>query len=203
MLMGGRLGVIRIGRCGRHSLKAALLVGVLALLPALAWASPRENPLPPLPVYKHSTAPPVITPPPDDGLENGGFYIEANELVHVRISDQPRHHLWTQFARQANLNALNVERGLVFDTAVLAVQYALSGEGIALVDNYLFADTIRTGQLVKPFENSLDDGYGYYLITHPEALSDTAIALFRSWLIERFGTGVAGQSNLHLAVSNE
>jgi DNA-binding transcriptional LysR family regulator len=131
-------------------------------------------------------------------------FIEANELVHVRISDQPRHHLWTQFARQSNLNALNVERGLVFDTAVLAVQYALSGEGIALVDGYLFGDYIRTGRLVKPFDNSLDDGYGYYLITHPEALSDTAIALFRSWLIERFGTGAAGsQSNLHLAVSNE
>jgi len=130
-------------------------------------------------------------------------FIEANELVHVRISDQPRHHLWTQFARHSNLSALNVERGLVFDTAVLAVQYALSGEGIALVDNYLFGDYIRTGQLVKPFENSLDDGYGYYLITHPEALSDTAIALFRSWLIERFGTGGAAQSPLHLAVSNE
>jgi DNA-binding transcriptional LysR family regulator len=131
-------------------------------------------------------------------------FIEANEIVHVRISDQPRHHLWTQFARQWNLAALNVERGLVFDTAVLAVQYALSGEGIVLVDNYLFGDTIRSGQLVKPFDNSLDDGYGYYLITHPEALSDTAIALFRSWLIERFGPGAgAAQSNLHLAVSNE
>ena len=107
-------------------------------------------------------------------------FIEANELVHVRISDQPRHHLWTQFARQSNLGALNVERGLVFDTAMLAVQYALSGEGIVLVDSYLFADTVRTGKLVKPFENTLDDGYGYYLITHPEALSDTAVALFRS-----------------------
>src|SRR5271154_1891829 len=131
-------------------------------------------------------------------------FIESNELVHVRISDQPRHHLWTQFARQSNLTALNVERGLVFDSAVLAVQYALSGEGIALVDTYLFGDYIRTGQLVKPFDNSLDDGYGYYLITHPEALSDTAIALFRSWLIERFGTGAGvPQANLHLAVSNE
>lgn len=133
-------------------------------------------------------------------------FIESNELVHVRISDQPRHHLWTQFARQENLSALNIERGLVFDTAVLAVQYALSGEGIALVDNYLFGDYIRTGRLVRPFDISLDDGYGYYLITHPEALSDTAIALFRSWLIERFGTGTgtaAAQSNLHLAVSNE
>ena len=131
-------------------------------------------------------------------------FIEANELVHVRIADLPRHHLWLQFARQASLNSLNVERGLVFDTAVLAVQYALSGEGIALVDTYLFGDYIRSGSLVKPFDNSLDDGFGYYLTTHPEALGDTAVALFRSWLIERFGTGTANASGpIHLAVSNQ
>jgi DNA-binding transcriptional LysR family regulator len=131
-------------------------------------------------------------------------FIEANELVHVRISDLPRHHLWSQFIRHANLSAVNVERGLVFDTAMLAVQYALSGEGVALVDTYLFGDYVRTGRLVRPFEDTLDDGYGYYLITHPEGLSDTAIALFRSWLIERFGTGSeAMPPNIHLAVSNE
>jgi DNA-binding transcriptional LysR family regulator len=131
-------------------------------------------------------------------------FVESNELVHVRIADLPRHHLWLQFARQAGLSSLNVERGLVFDTAVLAVQYALSGEGIALVDTYLFGDYIRTGRLVRPFDDSLDDGFGYYLTTHPEALSDTAIALFRSWLIERFGTGGAAASGpIHLAVSNE
>jgi DNA-binding transcriptional LysR family regulator len=99
---------------------------------------------------------------------------------------------------------LNVERGLVFDTALLAVQYALSGEGIALIDNYLFADYIRTGRLIKPYDNILDDGYGYYLITHPEGLGDTAIALFRSRLIERFGNGRgAAATGIHLAVSNE
>lgn len=131
-------------------------------------------------------------------------FLAANELIHVRLSEQPRHHLWSQFARQSGLRDLNVERGLVFDTALLAVQYALSGEGVALIDTYLFGDYIRSGRLVQPFENLLDDGYGYYLITHPEALGDTAIALFRSWLIERFGNvSGAAASNIHLAVSNE
>jgi DNA-binding transcriptional LysR family regulator len=136
-------------------------------------------------------------------------FIEGNELVHVRIADLPRHHMWAQYARQANLHAVNVERGLVFDTAILAVQYALSGEGLALVDTNLFGEEIRTGRLVKPFDISLDDGFGYYLITHPEGLGDTAIALFRSWLIERFGRRAPGSAvspepgNLHLVVSNE
>jgi DNA-binding transcriptional LysR family regulator len=135
-------------------------------------------------------------------------FIEANEIVHVRIADLPRHHVWTEFLRKAGLVGVSCDRGLVFDTAVLAVQYALSGEGICLVDTHLFAEEIRTGRLVRPFDATLDDGYGYYLITHPEALSDTAIALFRSWLIERFGTGTnAGTGSasppLQLAVSNE
>jgi DNA-binding transcriptional LysR family regulator len=133
-----------------------------------------------------------------------GEFIEANELIHVRLSDFPRHYLWTQFARHAGLHSLNVERGLVFDTALLAVQYALSGDGICLIDNYLFGDYIRSGRLARPFDIILDDGFGYYLVTHAEGLSDTAIALFRSWLIERFGQTQAGPaSNIHLAVSNE
>jgi DNA-binding transcriptional LysR family regulator len=132
-----------------------------------------------------------------------GEFIEANEIVHVRIADMPRHHVWSQLVRQVGL-AVNYDRGLVFDTAVLAVQYAMSGQGLALVDTNLFSEEIRSGRLVRPFDVALDDGYGYYLITHPEGLSDTAIALFRSWLIERFGTRVAAaEPTVHLAVSNE
>jgi DNA-binding transcriptional LysR family regulator len=133
-----------------------------------------------------------------------GEFIEGNEIVHVRIADMPRHHVWSQFVRQSGLGVVNYDRGLVFDTAVLAVQYVLSGQGLALVDTNLFSEEIRSGRLVRPFDVALDDGYGYYLITHPEGLSDTAIALFRSWLIERFGTrATPGQPPVHLAVSNE
>jgi DNA-binding transcriptional LysR family regulator len=131
-------------------------------------------------------------------------FIEANEIVHVRINDQPRHHLWSQFVRHTGLAGVTVERGLVFDTAVLAAQYALAGQGVALLDTNLFAAELSAGHLVKPFAATLDDGYGYYLTTHPEGLADTAIALFRSWLIERFGMRSAAPGpSVQLAVSNE
>jgi len=131
-------------------------------------------------------------------------FIEANELIHVRVADAPRHHFWREFTRQNGLAGIDVERGMVFDTAVLAAQYALGGQGIAVLDTNLFAAEIRGARLVKPFEATLDDGYGYYLITHPEGLADTAIALFRSWLIGRFGSGATGAAPaVQLAVSNE
>ena len=131
-------------------------------------------------------------------------FLADNELIHVRLAELPRHHIWAQFLRQAGISSVNFECGLVFDTATLAVQYALSGEGVVLVDENLFGEEIRSGRLVKPYEGTLDDGYGYYLITHPEALGDTAIALFRSWLIERFGRAAPGvETGIRLAVSNE
>jgi DNA-binding transcriptional LysR family regulator len=87
---------------------------------------------------------------------------------------------------------------------VLAAQYALSGHGIALVDPNLFAEEIGAGRLVKPYGATLDTGYGHYLTTAPEGLSDTAIGLFRSWLIERFGRRAAeAHPAVKLAVSNE
>jgi DNA-binding transcriptional LysR family regulator len=135
--------------------------------------------------------------------EDLAAFIEANEIVHIRLADQPRHYLWLQFVRQSGLGKLDVERGLVVDTAVLAAQYALSGQGIALVDPNLFAEELDARHLVKPFEATLDAGYGYYLTTTPEGLSDTAIALFRSWLIERFGRRAAAAPPVQLAVSNE
>ena len=122
-------------------------------------------------------------------------FIAANEIIHVRLNDLPRHHLWTQFVRHLGLTGLNVERGLVFDTAMLAVQYALSGDGIVLVDTTLFAEHVRHGRLVQPFDVTFDEGYGYYLLTHPEALGDAAIAMFRSWLIERLGPAGAREQD--------
>ena len=121
----------------------------------------------------------------------------------IKSFDRLEYALWSQFVRQTGLSSVNVERGLVVDTAVLAAQYALGAQGIAVLDTNLFAEEISDGRLVKPFEATLDDGYGYYLTTHPEGLADTAIALFRSWLIERFGRAAETRPPLQLAVSNE
>ena len=108
-----------------------------------------------------------------------------HDLLHVRLGGRPHQHMWELMARAVGRPDLAVDRGLVFDTAQLAVHYALSGDGLALVDPVLFAEDLAAGRLVAPFEARLASGYGYYLVTAPEDL-DEAVALFRSWLIRRF-----------------
>ena len=118
-------------------------------------------------------------------------FIAANDLLHVKIDGRSRHYFWENFVRSLGRPDLPVDRGLVFDTEQLAVQYAVLGDGVALSDPLLFAEEIKAGRLAQPFDLWLDEGYGYYLTTHPEDLSNEAVALFRSWLIARFSGAAA------------
>ena len=119
-------------------------------------------------------------------LSDIGAFVSKHDLLHVMLENRPRHYLWEIFMRQIGRADLAADRGVVFDTARLAVQYALSGEGICLVDPMLFSEEMASGKLVRPFDVSVPDGYGYYLTVHPELLNNEAVAFFRSWLIKRF-----------------
>ncbi len=112
-------------------------------------------------------------------------FLDANELLHVKLEGEPRGLLWGTFARQCGLS-LDTDRGLAFDTAISAVHFARSGAGVALADLDMFAAELASGELVAPYETSFEDGYGYYLKFHPEDLADPVISTFRTWAISRF-----------------
>ena len=121
-------------------------------------------------------------------------FLAAHDLLHVKLDGQPRDLLWTNYLRQCGVTAQS-DRGLAFDTALSAVQYAMKGGGVALADIDMFEDELTAGTLVAPYDQVFEDGYGYYLKIHPEDLADPAISLFRSWLIARFqGRAAARES---------
>jgi LysR family glycine cleavage system transcriptional activator len=112
-------------------------------------------------------------------------FLAQAELLHVKLERKPRFLMWESFARQIGLR-IDVSRGLAFDTACLAAQYAQCGEGVALLDTRLHARELAEGTLVAPFSLLAEDGYGYFLNIHPEDLADPAVAAFRDWIIQRF-----------------
>jgi DNA-binding transcriptional LysR family regulator len=126
---------------------------------------------------------------PKSAAEASGKSLEAflasQELLHVKLDDEPRDLLWATFARQSDLS-LDTIGGLAFDTAIAAAQYAMAADGVFLGDFDMFAQEIADGRLVMPYEMAVKDGYGYYLKLEADDLADPAIAVFRSWLISRF-----------------
>lgn len=119
------------------------------------------------------------------GLDLAGF-LAGQELLHVKLPGEPIGTHWSHFARQQGI-VVDAQRGMAFDTATLAAQYAASGEGVVLADIDMFAAEIAAGRLVAPYDVVAEDGYGYYLALHSEDLGDPAISLFRSWMIARVG----------------
>jgi DNA-binding transcriptional LysR family regulator len=113
-------------------------------------------------------------------------FLTEQELLHLKLENEPRDLLWGSFLRQLRLHVPTHE-GTAFDTAIAAVQYAMTAGGVVLADVDMFAQDIAEGRLVMPFDAVIEDGYGYYLKLHADDLSDPAIAMFRSWLINRFG----------------
>ncbi len=113
-------------------------------------------------------------------------FLANQDLLHVKLDGQPRDLLWATFARQCGLN-IATDGGIAFDTAIAAAQFAMAADGVFLGDFDMFAAEIADGRLVMPYEMSVDDGFGYYLKLHADDLADPAIAVFRSWLISRFG----------------
>lgn len=134
---------------------------------------------------------PVILCHPDlvkDGVENIAEFISINEVVHIKIVDFDPYYTWQRFIVQNSINCNPVTRGLTFDSASLAVEYALSGQGLVLADPVLFRDEIESGRVAAPCAESYYEGFGYYLKIDVEGLADPLISGFRSWLISRFRT---------------
>ena len=112
-------------------------------------------------------------------------FLAAQELLHLKLDNQPREHLWTAYLRQSGIS-LPAGAGLAFDTAIASAKYATTSGGVILGDVDMFAAEIAAGQLAMPYDAVMADGYGYYLKLHADDLADPAIAVFRSWLIGRF-----------------
>ena len=112
-------------------------------------------------------------------------FVADNELLHVKLEGEAPGMIWEGFSRHFDLG-LQTSRGVAFDTAVLAAQYAAGGEGVALLDVDLFAKDIKAGALVTPFTEVFEDGYGYFLNLAAEDLADPVISVFRAWMIRNF-----------------
>jgi LysR family glycine cleavage system transcriptional activator len=115
-------------------------------------------------------------------------FVADNEILHVKLEGESPGLIWEAFSRHFDLG-VKTNRGLAFDTAALAAQYAASGEGVALLDVDLFAQDIESGALVTPFAEIYEDGYGYFLNLAAEDLADPVISVFRAWMIGNFARG--------------
>lgn len=88
---------------------------------------------------------------------------------------------WAAWHRAAGFHGADVSRGVTFSDEAHAIDAAIAGQGVALINIALVAGELTRGTLTIPFGPELD-GQDYHLVYPPANESDDAIAALRRWL---------------------
>lgn len=110
--------------------------------------------------------------------------LAGHRLLHAKLRpDDWAMWLHTAGAEGAGVEGIDPASGAVFETRNLAIQAALQGYGVAVVDPRLVSEDIAEGRLVRPFEMTASGNGAYHLVCS-KALADTPrLVRFREWMV--------------------
>lgn len=92
------------------------------------------------------------------------------------------HVEWADWMRVAGLPADHANRGIVFGDMTLVFAAALAGQGIAMGDEFVCADALASGKLVRPFEREINTERAYWLAIPRDRARSSAGDAFLNWL---------------------
>ena len=104
---------------------------------------------------------------------------------------------WKYWLAAAGLRGIDAFAGDKFASSTLAYQAVLEGQGIMMAQRLLFAEDIRAGRLVQPFDTVLDRSpFTYYFIYPRNRLRNLGFRRFRTWLLKQALAGVRLDSHV-------
>jgi LysR family transcriptional regulator, glycine cleavage system transcriptional activator len=129
-------------------------------------------------------------------LCNGDLPLQQPEDLrrHVLIHDESTLVVesmpnWQAWLKRVGVSGVNVERGLRFSNAILTLEAARDGQGVAFVQKQLIEADVSSGRLQIPFSTSLPSRYAYFLVVAKAATTQPVVLDFQQWLREEIGPG--------------
>ncbi|MBV0893379.1 LysR family transcriptional regulator [Paracoccus sp. Z118] len=122
----------------------------------------------PLPELRLS---PVCTP----GLTHAHPLRHFRELKNHRLLHEDSGQEWQRWCAAARLEAVP-KRNAYFNRLSMAFNSALSGDGLALVSDFLAQKYLTSGQLVRPLDLSIPASKRYHVVALEKRMSDPFIA---------------------------
>jgi LysR family transcriptional regulator, glycine cleavage system transcriptional activator len=98
--------------------------------------------------------------------------------------------IWSRWLARAGMRDLEPRAELTFSDESHAIQAAIAGQGVALLDLMLIVDELESGALVQPFGPVLP-GYRCFLVYPETAVASERIAAVRSWIRSELGRKLA------------
>ena len=106
-------------------------------------------------------------------------------LLHVLDGDQ-RIPVWEQWISQHGPHDLDARPGLNFSTLDQAINAAIAGAGVVVVDAAMIVRELKSGELLRHNRHEIDGPHGYWFVATPvQASGVTHVAEFKNWLMEQ------------------
>lgn len=125
---------------------------------------------------------PVLSP---SLLERGTPLRTPADIRQFDLLHEENRSYWQDWFRMAGAPGESGDRGPVFADGGLVLQAALRGHGAALSDPIFFAEDLRSGRLVAPFDVRMPCG-AYYLVARSFRNLPKPAAAFAEWLVAQF-----------------
>ena len=98
------------------------------------------------------------------------------------VSGEPE---WADWLAAAGATKVSPRRGPRFSNTYLSIEAALSDRGVALADEAMVIDDLRSGRLVQPFALTLPSSLAQWVLSLPEKADQPNIRRLRAWLLEQ------------------
>jgi len=105
--------------------------------------------------------------------------LQYHTLLHARLRPDD----WRVWLHSAGAGELKPAHEQVFETRNFAIQAAVDGLGVAIIDPSLAAKEIQSGRLIQPFAHILTAESAWYLVYPERAAQGRRIAAFCDWLL--------------------
>ena len=93
---------------------------------------------------------------------------------------------WPAWIKERGIEDFSFNLGLSFNIASIAIEAAIDGQGILLIEEELIENEIRNGSLIKPFSNNylLNTEFNYSLVYPTEHIHQPKVDTFRKWILK-------------------
>ena len=111
--------------------------------------------------------------------------LSAFTLLHLRDSDAPgTEPVWDMWLRAAGVTGVDTRLGPQFSDYAMAIDAAVSGQGVGLVDATLAEAELKSGRLIQPFADvaEIEGEFCYYLVYPQGRGDDPRIKAFKAWI---------------------
>ena len=104
-------------------------------------------------------------------------------LIHDEsLSGRARMPTWSDWFAAAGLPAVDIGRGLHFNSADHALDAASEGAGVLLAHDLLAYDDLRTGRLIIPVARPISTGRAYHVVCPRHRSTVPQVRAFRDWI---------------------